>query len=290
MTEEGQLSVEHRRRLLLKAQEIRERTVRLTMRAGGHIGGDLSETDILVNLYDYMRHDPGNPYWVNRDRFVLSKGHSAEAYYMVLADHGYISDEEIGRIGSFRAQLGGHPTKDIPGIEASTGSLGHGLGIAAGMAYALRLDSNPAHVYVMTGDGELAEGSIWEAAMFAASKKLSSLTWIIDRNHLQISGPTEEVMPLENLNAKVSAFGFHTVEIDGHDMDAIRESISLRVPGQPVCVIAHTVKGKGLPVAEGRAEWHHKKPDIAAFEEMLENLDALRKSIIQGDGRQEYSL
>ena len=279
MVTDSRLSPEAVKRLTLKAMEIRERTVLLTMRAGGHIGGDLSETDILVNLYDYMRHDPKRPDWPERDRFILSKGHSAEALYMVLKDHGYIRDEDIETIGTLGAKLGGHPTRDIPGIEASTGSLGHGLGVACGMAFALRLDGNPAHVYVLTGDGELAEGSIWEAAMFAAAKKLTSLTWIIDRNHLQISGDTEEVMPLGDLRAKVSAFGFYGIEIDGHDMNAIRDAISLRHPDRPVCVIAHTVKGKGLPAAENCAEWHHKKPDREAYEEMVLTMAELRKAI-----------
>ncbi|MBQ1312808.1 MAG: transketolase, partial [Blautia sp.] len=229
------------RELKLKAADIREKTVEIIISGnGGHIGGDLSETDVLVNLYDYMKHDPKNPKWDGRDYFVLSKGHSAEALYAILHDYGYISQEVLDTFGKLDAKLGGHPTKKVNGVEANTGSLGHGLGLGTGMALALKMDGKDNRVFVMTGDGELAEGSNWEAAMSAAKFGLTNFTWIVDRNHLQISGNTEDVMPLENLAAKAEAFGFHVIEIDGHDHAQIRAALESRTEGKSTCIISHT--------------------------------------------------
>jgi transketolase len=274
------LSGEQKKKLLLQAADIREKTVEIIIHGkGGHIGGDLSETDVLVNLFDYMKHDPSNPKWEGRDYFVLSKGHSAEAYYAILNAYGYLSDEVLDTFGSYGSKLGGHPTKKVNGVEANTGSLGHGLGLATGMALALKMDGKQNRVFVMTGDGELAEGSNWEAAMSAAKFGLTNLTWIIDRNHLQISGNTEDVMPLGDLHGKAETFGFHVLDIDGHDPEAIRAALETQVPGKPVCIISHTIKGKGLFCAENRAEWHHKTPTAEQYEQMKKDMDEYRKEL-----------
>lgn len=227
-----------------------------------------------------MKHDPTNPDWSERDYFILSKGHSAEALYAVLNHYGYISQEMLNEFGKFGSILGGHPTKKVYGVEANTGSLGHGLGLAAGMALALNKNGKTNRVYVMTGDGELAEGSNWEAIMAAAKYKLTNLTWIIDRNGLQISGSTEGVMPLENLYEKAKAFGFEVLEIDGHDHEAIRAALEYRAEGKPICVISHTTKGKGLYCAENKAEWHHKTPTAEQFEQMKADTEQMRKEIM----------
>ena len=274
------LAAEKVKQLKLTAADIREKTVEIIISGnGGHIGGDLSETDVLVNLFDYMKHDPKNPKWEGRDYFVLSKGHSAEALYAILNYYGYLAQEELDRFGKPGALLGGHPTKKVNGVEANTGSLGHGLGLATGMALALKMDHKENRVFVMTGDGELAEGSNWEAAMSAAKFGLTNLTWIIDRNRLQISGSTEDVMPLENLHAKAEAFGFHVIEIDGHDHDQIRAALESRTEGKPTCIISNSIKGKGLYCAENQAAWHHKTPTQDQFEQMKQDLAAYRAAL-----------
>ena len=274
------LSEEKVKQLKLKAADIREKTVEIIISGGGgHIGGDLSETDVLVNLFDYMKHDPKNPKWDGRDYFVLSKGHSAEALYAILFDYGYLSQEELDTFGKLDAKLGGHPTKKVNGVEANTGSLGHGLGLATGMALALQKDGKSNRVFVLTGDGELAEGSNCEAAMSAAKFGLTNLTWIIDRNHLQISGNTEDVMPLENLAGKAEAFGFRVIEIDGHDHDQIRTALESRTEGKPTCIIAHTVKGKGMSCAENQAGWHHKTPTQEQFDQMKADMESYREEL-----------
>ena len=274
------LTPEHEKQLKLRAADIREKTVEIIIKGnGGHIGGDLSETDVLVNLFDFMKHDPENPKWEGRDYFILSKGHSAEALYAILNWYGYISQEELDQFGRPGAKLGGHPTKKVNGVEASTGSLGHGLGLGTGMALALKMDGKENRVFVMTGDGELAEGSNWEAAMSAGKFMLTNLTWIVDRNHLQISGNTEDVMPLENLAAKAEAFGFTVLEIDGHDHWQIRAALESRTEGKPTCIISNTVKGKGLYCAENQASWHHKTPTAEQFEKMKEDLKKYREGL-----------
>ena len=274
------LSEEKVKQLKLKAADIREKTVEIIISGGGgHIGGDLSETDVLVNLFDYMKHDPKNPKWDGRDYFVLSKGHSAEALYAILFDYGYLSQEELDTFGKLDAKLGGHPTKKVNGVEANTGSLGHGLGLATGMALALQKDGKSNRVFVLTGDGELAEGSNWDAAMSAAKFGLTNLTWIIDRNHLQISGNTEDGMPLENLAGKAEAFGFRVIEIDGHDHDQIRTALESRTEGKPTCIIAHTVKGKGMSCAANQAGWHHKTPTQEQFDQMKADMESYREEL-----------
>ena len=275
------MNVEKKKQLQIQASEIREKTVNLIYHGGGgHIGGDLSETDIMVVLFDRMKHDPKNPGWEGRDYFILSKGHAAETYYTLLERYGYIGEKELDDFGSFGALLGGHPNKKINGVEANTGSLGHGLGFAIGIAIALKKDKKENHVYVLTGDGELAEGSNWEAMMSAKKYRLDNLTWIVDRNHLQISGDTEEVMPIENLKEKAQAFGFETVEINGHDYDQIADALDLRKKEKPVCVIADTIKGKGLSCAENKAGWHHKTPSLEQVEQFRADMAELRKELM----------
>ena len=256
------MNEEMKRDWTVRAAKIRMKTAELVLHGnGGHIGGDLSETDLLVAVFELLKHDPKHPGWEGRDRFILSKGHSAEALYCVLAEYGYLSQKDLDGFGSFGTLLGGHPNRHIPGVEANTGSLGHGLALGVGMACAFQMDGRENRVVVLAGDGELAEGSNWEAAMAASKFRLGNLTWIIDRNHLQISGKTEDVMPLENLRAKAEAFGFETCEIDGHDFGQIYAALIKRGKERPVCVIADTVKGKGLEDAENQASWHHKTPN-----------------------------
>ena len=274
------LTQEHKKQLMLQAADVRTKTVELIYNGkGGHIGGDLSEADILVSVFDYMKHDPQNPDWTQRDHFILSKGHAAEAYYIVLSEYGYVSQEELDQFGTFGAKLGGHPDKKIKGVEANTGSLGHGLGLAAGMALALKKNGKDNRVFVLTGDGELAEGSNWEAAMAASKFHLNHLTWIIDRNHLQISGDTEDVMPLENLKEKTEAFGFKTLVIDGHNYDEIFEALDTVEEKTPVCIIANTTKGKGLACAENQAGWHHKVPTKEQVEAMETAMKQYREEL-----------
>ena len=274
------LNKEQIKKLEIQASEICEKTVELIYSGGGgHIGGDLSEVDIMVSLFNYMKHDPKNPKWSGRDYFILSKGHSSETYYTLLSEYGYIDKTLLGKYGTFGSVLGGHPNKKIPGVEANTGSLGHGLGLASGIALALKRDGMPNRVYVLTGDGELGEGSNWEAMMSAAKYRLDNLTWIVDRNFLQISGQTEGVMPFVNLKKKAEAFGFKTVEINGHDYGQIFSALDIREKGRPVCIIADTVKGKRLACAENRADWHHKTPTKEQVDQLKKDMDAYRKEL-----------
>jgi transketolase len=243
----------------------------------GHVGSALSVVEIVRVLYDdVLRHRPAEPEWHERDRAILSKGHGCLALYAVLADHGYFPREELLRQCRSGALLGGHPEVHIPGVEASTGALGHGLPIAVGLALGARLRRTGARAFVIVGDGELDEGSNWEAALSAAKHGLDALTVIVDFNKMQSYGAIGDVMPLEPLADKWRAFGWAVAEVDGHDVGALREvfaRLPLR-PGSPSAVIAHTVKGRGLPEAEHAAEWHHKAsfpPEIA---------DALRHAIV----------
>ncbi len=239
----------------------------------GHIGSSMSPIEILRVLYDdILNHNPKEPAWPERDRLILSKGHGCLALYALLADHGYFPVDELAGFCAQPSRLGGHPEYGkIPGVEASTGALGHGLSIGVGMALAARLQRRPSRVFVVMGDGEINEGSVWEAALATAKHRLDRLVAVVDYNKLQSCGRVEEILPLEPLVDKWRAFGFATVEVDGHDIAALRALFS-RLPleeGRPTAVIAHTVKGKGIPFAEGVAEWHHKsklsRADIAAL-------------------------
>ncbi len=234
----------------------------------GHIGSSLSLIEIVRVLYDHiLTHDPTDPDMATRDRFILSKGHGCLALYALLADKGYFPKSELRDFCRRDSFLGGHPERGkIPGVEASTGALGHGLSIGLGMALAARVQKRGHRVFVATGDGEINEGSVWEAAMCAGKHGLDNLTVLVDYNKIQSYGETRVVQDLEPLADKWRAFNFHTVEVDGHCLDELRETLS-RLPfetGKPNAVICHTVKGKGIPLAEHKPSWHHKsnlKPD-----------------------------
>ena len=224
----------------------------------GHIGGSLSCVDILVALYygGIFKYNSNYPKWPNRDRLILSKGHAAVALYAVLANIGFFDKDELLRFNSGGA-LGEHPDIQIPGIEVNSGSLGHGLGIGSGIAYSAKMDRQSFLTFALLGDGECYEGSIWEAAMFAAHHQLDNLIAIIDRNQLCIHGCTEEINKLNSLEDKFSSFGWDVETVDGHDTNSILNAINFRTPLKPKVIIANTIKGKGVSFMEGRANWHH---------------------------------
>ncbi|MBF0332442.1 MAG: transketolase [Alphaproteobacteria bacterium] len=242
----------------------------------GHVGSSMSLIEILRVLYDdIMRFRPAEPGWPGRDRFILSKGHGCLAQYALLADKGFIPEGDLASFCRQQSYLGGHPERGkVPGVEASTGALGHGLPIGVGMALAARIRKEDWRVFVVMGDGEINEGSVWEAAMSAAKHGLDNLYAAVDYNKLQSYGPNAEVLPLEPLADKWRAFGFGVREVDGHDPAALREAFAAPAePGKPTVVICHTVKGKGIPFAEHVAEWHHKSSlkalDVTALYEAL---------------------
>ncbi len=240
----------------------------------GHIGGSMSCMDILVTLYyGVMDTDKIKAGASDRDRFILSKGHCAEALYAVLADKGMFSREALKTYAAFDTVLAEHPTMKVPGVESATGALGHGLSVGVGMCIGLKSERNNARVYVLTGDGELAEGSIWEAAMSAAKYKLDNLTVIIDRNRLQISGKTEDVMPLGNLAEKFRAFEWEYRIVNGHKPDEIIAALKSKKPqDKPLAVIANTVKGYGSEIMENIAEWHHLVPNSEEYNQIKTDL------------------
>lgn len=245
----------------------------------GHIGPTLSLMEILRVLYDdFLSYRHEDPNWPLRDRCILSKGHGCLALYAVLADKGFFPAEELYKFCKKGAMLGGHPEADkVPGVEASTGALGHGLSIGVGMALAARLRNRASRIVVVTGDGEINEGSVWEAALSAAKHRLDNLLVVVDYNKLQSYGPTKEVLDLEPLLSKWASFGFAVAEVDGHDVSALQK-IFATVPFQknkPSAIICHTVKGKGFAFAEHDAAWHHKsnftQEQIAQMYDALEN-------------------
>ena len=244
----------------------------------GHIGGAMSSVELLTVLYHKCMHIC--PKWTksqdfnNRDRFVLSKGHASSILYSVLAQLGYFPKEELLTFRLFGSRLQGHPVPICPGIDVATGSLGQGLSIACGMAIGLRLDKNPAKVFCLMGDGELQEGSVWEAFMLFTHAKLDNIIAIIDRNRLQIDGCTENVKSLDNLADKIRAFNWDVIEIDGHDINAIYSAIErAKELNKPVAILANTVKGKGVSFMENNAGWHGKAPNKEDFERALAELE-----------------
>lgn len=259
------------------ATRIRRHIIRMIYAAqSGHPGGSLSATDIVTALYfHFMQVDPTNPDWPERDRFIMSKGHACPAWYSALAEKGFFPLEELLTLRRINGRLQGHPDMvKTPGVDMTTGSLGHGLSAGVGMALGLKMDHIPAHVYVMLGDGELDEGLVWEGAMAAAKFKLDNLLVIVDYNNLQLDGTCNEVMPLEPLAAKWRAFNWAVFEMDGHDMAQIVKTIeeARQVTGQPSVIIAHTVKGKGVSFMENECDWHGRAPNREQYEQAMREL------------------
>ena len=248
-----------RRRILVATQQSRE----------GHVPSALSILDILWVLYDrVLRHDPANPTWDERDRFVLSKGHGSLGLYAVLSEKGYFPPAEMETFATFESRLGGHPDSNkVPGVEASTGSLGHGMPMAVGMALGLRIRGVRRRVYTLVGDGECNEGSIWEAAMLAAHHHLSGLTCIVDHNH-----STDRALDVGDLVAKFAAFGWEACEVDGHDHGALERSLRAVHPDRPSVVVARCVKGRGVPGMESNPAWHHRTPTPEELSSLLAGL------------------
>lgn len=261
------------------AARIRTDIIRMTHAAGeGHPGGSLSATDIITALYfRVMRIDPARPDWPTRDRFILSKGHACPAWYSALAERGYFGAEHLTTLRCCGSLLQGHPDMcKTPGIDMSTGSLGHGLSAGLGMALAARVQGQEYRVWVIIGDGESQEGSIWEAAMAAAAFKVDNLTVITDRNRIQNDDFIDKILPMGDLAAKWRAFGWHTVEIDGHDMVQVVEALeaSRSVVGQPTMIIAETIKGKGVSFMENNPLWHGRAPNDDEAEQALAEIAA----------------
>ena len=266
---------ERSRRLAETALEVRRSIVAMIGQArAGHIGGDLSVTDILTTLFfGVLNLDPSTPDMVDRDRFILSKGHCSAALYSVLALRGFIPRDLLSAFMQPLSPLNGHPNRrKTPGVEANTGPLGHGLPIGVGSAIASRLSERNWRTFVVLGDGELQEGSNWEAAMAAGHRGLDNLVAIVDRNRLQQGARTEETNRLEPLADKWTAFGWEAVEIDGHDHRALYDRFVEPRKGKPLCVIANTIKGKGVSFIEDRVEWHHKTPSSEQIELALGEL------------------
>jgi transketolase len=260
-----------------KARSLRVDIVKTLHRSrSGHTGGSLSAIDIVTVLYFHtMRHNPADPAWPGRDRFVLSKGHAAPAQYVALAEAGYFPKEDLQMLRRLGSHLQGHPdSKGTPGIEVCTGSLGQGLSLANGMALGIKLDQSPSRVYALLGDGELQEGQVWEAAMAAAHYRLDNLCAIVDANGLQIDGEVAKVMNVEDVGAKFSAFGWHVLEVDGHDPGALIAAFAEAeaTAGRPTVVVARTVKGKGVSFFENKASYHGVTPSDEELPKALECL------------------
>lgn len=272
--------------LQLKAVDVREGILTSTHSAkAGHPGGSLSAADMFTYLYNVeMRIDPKNPKWFDRDRFVLSKGHTAPGLYAALAHRGFFPVEDLSTLRHIDSYLQGHPNMNtIPGIDMSTGSLGQGLSAAAGMAKGAKFLGKDINVYSVLGDGELAEGQIWEATMFAAHYKLDNLCIIVDLNGLQIDGRTCDVMNTEPVDAKFESFGCEVVKIDGHNFDDMEKAFKKfhknLGSGKPFAILMKTVKGKGVSYMEDQAGWHGKAPNDAEYEQGMAELAATRKQI-----------
>ena len=281
MPEAQDLFIDEKDALILelkkKANIIRQHVIEMVHEAGsGHPGGSLSATDIITALYfSVMRHDPHNPSWPDRDRFVLSKGHAAPAYYAALAESGYFPVKELLSLRKLGSRLQGHPSmRHLPGVDMSTGSLGQGLSVGIGMALGGRLDRKNYYVYVLVGDGEMQEGNVWEAAMSASHYKLDHLIAFLDRNRLQIDGRTEQVMSIEPIKEKWEAFGWHVIEINGHSFPDILRAVEegKACNGKPTMIIANTIKGKGVSFMEGSVHFHGKAPNDEQYEIAMREL------------------
>ncbi|MBF0207308.1 MAG: transketolase [Oligoflexia bacterium] len=252
--------------LLKISLELRRDIIRMAICAGGcHIGGAFSAVEILTAIYfgGVLDYDPLNPLLENRDRFILSKGHASVLLYAVLSKAGFFPREELFTFCQLTSRLGGHPKKnDLPGVEASTGSLGHGLSFAAGIALSAQMDRRPYHVYVLLGDGECQEGSVWEAGLFIAQKNLLQLTVIIDHNKLQAMDRLDNIIEMGEFAEKWRAFGFEVYEVDGHDIMALIKTFTAPASKKPRLILAHTTKGKGISFMENMPLWHYRNPNL----------------------------
>ncbi len=272
--------------LQLKSVAYRRRILEIIRHAGaGHTGGSLSCTDILNVLYNrVLRISPETARDANRDRYIQSKGHSVEALYVILADRGFFPGEKLDTLCQYNSPFVGHPTRDVPGIEQNTGALGHGLSISVGIAIAGKKDNRTYRVFTLLGDGELAEGSNWEAAMSAAHYKLDNLVAIVDHNTLQITGRTRDVCSNEPLDDKFRAFGWDVATVDGHSIPALTEALARPHPGKPLVVIANTTKGKGVSFMQDIVKWHHGVPSESEFAIAVRELDDA-KARLEGASR-----
>ena len=272
--------------LQITANEIRKGIVTAVHSAkSGHPGGSLSAADIFTYLYfEEMKVDPKNPKWQDRDRFVLSKGHVAPGYYATLAEKGFFPKEDLTTLRHTGSYLQGHPDmKHIPGVDMSSGSLGQGVSAAVGMAAAGKYDKKDYRVYTLTGDGEIQEGQIWEAAMWAGHRKLDNLVVIVDNNNLQIDGSVDEVCSPYPIDEKFKAFNFHTIVIDGNDFDQIRAAFeeARNTKGQPTAIIAKTIKGKGVSYMENAVGWHGKAPNDEEYAQAMADLEKVGEALCQ---------
>ncbi len=251
---------------------------------GGHIGGDMSVLDILVTLYfKQMNISPENPEDPDRDLFVLSKGHSVEAYYAVLCAKGFLNLETVKKeFSRFNTKYIGHPNNKLPGIEMNSGSLGHGLPVCIGMALAGKMNHRDYRVYTVMGDGELAEGSVWEAVMAASHYKLDNLCAVVDRNRLQISGCTEAVMSHKRLKDRFESFDWHVISVNGNDYEELNAAFeeAKTVKGMPTMIIANTIKGYGSAVMENKANWHHKVPTQEEYEQIIADFQKRKEALL----------
>ncbi len=272
--------------LSVKAIDLRKTVLEMIRKSGGgHIGGDFSVMETLVVLYnDVMNISPENKDDPDRDYFIMSKGHSVESYYAVLADRGFFDTKElVDSFSQFGSKFIGHPNNEIDGVEMNSGSLGHGLPVSVGMALGLRMDKSPSRVYTVMGDGELAEGSVWEGFMAAGHYKLGNLCAVVDRNHLQISGTTEEVMTHENLHRQVEDFGWNVLEVNGNSIEELSDAFCLAkgVTDMPTLIIANTIKGfGGGEIMENNVSWHHHVPDNEEYEKIIAALDNRKEALI----------
>ena len=262
------------------ANEIRKESIVMTHRAqSGHPGGSLSEADILAALYFYkLRINPKNPKWEDRDRFVLSKGHASPGYYAALALKGFFNKKELENFRKINSMLQGHPELNTPGVDHAGGSLGQGVPVANGIAIAGKLDKKNYKTYVLIGDGEAQEGVVWEASMSAAFYKLDNLVYILDKNQVQQTGLTKDVMDIGNASDKWRAFGFNVIQINGHDMEQIVNALDKaeKIKGKPTMIIADTIKGKGVSFMELNHKFHGKAPNDEEFRKAMEELNKVR--------------
>jgi transketolase len=259
------------------AKQIRREIIEMTGAAGsGHPGGSLSAVEVVVELFfDYMRIDPKNPHWPDRDRFILSKGHACPVLYAAMAERGYTPVDQLNTLRKLGSIYQGHPdVRFMPQLDASAGSLGEGLSLGIGMALAARFDGRSYRTYVMLGDGEIQEGQVWEAAMSGAFHKVDNVVAIVDYNHIQLDGFVKDIMEVEPLTAKWVGFGWHTIDIDGHDITAVRKALdeAATTKGKPTCIIAHTVKGKGVSFMENNPKFHGTAPTAAEVKLALQEL------------------